>query len=113
MVKCNACLQPMMTMDETRELEETEISYCCKHCKKAVHSHVMCNLVWMPADGHYFCCKRCVQINDTRVLDIAREEAEDADFGPDHEAFEDWLEDHRDEWLPLCQRPDSALNIPG
>ena len=33
----------------------------CKQCKLLVHSWVVCDMVWMPEEGEYFCGKPCLE----------------------------------------------------
>ena len=36
-------------------------AHSCKQCKLPVHSWVVCDMVWMPEEGEYFCGKPCLE----------------------------------------------------
>ena len=57
----------------------------CQQCKHPVHSHVLCEQVWMPNNGHYFCSKQCIRVfNDDIVRSFeAVPPADRPDEGPD------------------------------
>ena len=107
MVRCGACKSTFVDEDG-QEREANEISHCCVECKKPVHSWVQegCT-VWMPEFGYYFCNQLCLQRNNTEVVDAARWEAENLQFGPGQDGWEDWLLDHPHKYFALRTRPDA------
>ena len=34
--------------------------HACKHCKSWLHSSIVCQSVWLPIEGEYFCSRRCL-----------------------------------------------------
>ena len=34
--------------------------HSCAECSLVIHSYIVCASVWMPVEGTYFCCRRCV-----------------------------------------------------
>ena len=47
-----------------------EAVHFCKECNGSLHSHVMCEAVWMPADDDYFCGKACILSHTTRSTSL-------------------------------------------
>ena len=50
---CAACTQPLFV--------DPRGGHCCAQCKAPVHSYVICEKVWMPIEGVYFCGKVCLE----------------------------------------------------
>ena len=65
-------------------------SHICKRCEKDVHSHVMCDKVWMPDYGMYFCSKSCISQYNSKG-------GAGGDGNPPSEL------------MPLRRRPDEAI----
>ena len=105
MVKCAACKQTMLNADGSREMTEEECVHTCKLCKNVVHTAILCEAVWMPSEGHYFCSKACLQNSNASEISTAIDVFDIEDhFGPGHEEWDDWVI-HAD-WFPLRRRPD-------
>lgn len=78
-VHCGACKQGM----------EAVSAHCCKlkTCGAQVHSYIVCDNVWMPLEGCYFCSAACLRAYNAGVADeridgeivpcLQRPEAED------------------------------------
>ena len=42
------------------QLCDKQTGHCCRTCKAPVHAWAMCDKVWQPEYGTYFCSKPCV-----------------------------------------------------
>jgi len=58
----------------------------------------------MPADGVYFCSRQCLEASNEILLDEAREQCEDATFGPGSDGWEDWYSENADVYFPVRRR---------
>ena len=95
----------MLDADGSREMTEEECVHICKMCKNVVHTAILCDAVWMPTNGNYFCSKACLQASNASEISDAVEVFDIEDhFGPGHESWDDWVV-HAD-WFPLRRRPD-------
>lgn len=56
---CGACGELIIRRDGNPRT--TPPSHCCKMCKVDLHSYMLCEAVWMPAVGYYFCSAACIK----------------------------------------------------
>ena len=87
------------------ELSESQIGHCCRACKRSVHSWVVCDKVWQPDFGAYFCSRRC--IIDYNNSDEIRSQYVDPEPLPVRHRPEAHSEEEEEEEQPAAQ-PKSA-----
>ena len=74
----------------------------CISCRKPVHSIVMCDSVWTPDEGRYFCGKECVVAHNQKKV-------EEFDAWADTVSLDELIGMGPDDLLPVRKRPDAPI----
>lgn len=63
---CGAC--GLVVLDADGNKRATPPFHSCKMCSKGLHSYILCESVWMPKCGYYFCSSDCIKMYNRMQL---------------------------------------------
>lgn len=70
---CEACKQSIVVSSSNPKAAP---SHCCKQCKHHLHSYLVCDHVWMPEEGEYFCSADCIRKYNADRIAAATQESD-------------------------------------